>query len=117
MLTNGVQLDLTPQRSAINGDRSQPVEHSVDVEPATARLAHPAPERDHVQVEQGHLPRAVVRRRAAVLTQPVDAVIDELWAHANGELYYALTTGQLARESPLVVSITTAGVRSLVDLL
>jgi phage terminase large subunit-like protein len=36
-------------------------------------------------------------------------VIDELWAHQSGELYYALTTGQLARESPLVVSITTAG--------
>ncbi len=40
---------------------------------------------------------------------PSMVVIDELWAHANGELYYALTTGQLARESPLVVSITTAG--------
>lgn len=40
---------------------------------------------------------------------PSMVVIDELWAHANGELYYALTTGQLAREAPLVVSITTAG--------
>jgi phage terminase large subunit-like protein len=40
---------------------------------------------------------------------PSMVVIDELWAHASGELYYALTTGQLARESPLVVSITTAG--------
>lgn len=36
-------------------------------------------------------------------------VIDELWAHKDPELYYALTTGQLARENPLVVSITTAG--------
>jgi phage terminase large subunit-like protein len=40
---------------------------------------------------------------------PSMVVIDELWAHKNSELYYALTTGQLARLSPLVVSITTAG--------
>jgi phage terminase large subunit-like protein len=40
---------------------------------------------------------------------PSGVVIDELWAHKNDELYYALTTGQLARESPLVVSISTAG--------
>jgi phage terminase large subunit-like protein len=40
---------------------------------------------------------------------PSMVVIDELWAHRDGELYYALTTGQLAREAPLVVSITTAG--------
>jgi phage terminase large subunit-like protein len=40
---------------------------------------------------------------------PSLVVIDELWAHHDAELYYALTTGQLARESPLVVSITTAG--------
>lgn len=40
---------------------------------------------------------------------PSLVVIDELWAHTNGELYYALTTGQLARENPLVISITTAG--------
>ena len=40
---------------------------------------------------------------------PSMVVIDELWAHESSELYYALTTGQLAREAPLVVSITTAG--------
>jgi phage terminase large subunit-like protein len=40
---------------------------------------------------------------------PSMVVIDELWAHSNPELYYALTTGQLARENPLVISITTAG--------
>ena len=40
---------------------------------------------------------------------PSMVVIDELWAHTSPELYYALTTGQLAREAPLVVSITTAG--------
>jgi phage terminase large subunit-like protein len=40
---------------------------------------------------------------------PNMVVIDELWAHANPELYYALTTGQLARLDPLVVSATTAG--------
>jgi phage terminase large subunit-like protein len=40
---------------------------------------------------------------------PSGVVIDELHIHANPELYYALTTGQLAREAPLVVSITTAG--------
>jgi phage terminase large subunit-like protein len=40
---------------------------------------------------------------------PSLVVIDELWAHTSGELYYALTTGQLARENPLVISITTAG--------
>lgn len=40
---------------------------------------------------------------------PSLVVIDELWAHKDPELYYALTTGQLARENPLVVSITTAG--------
>lgn len=36
-------------------------------------------------------------------------IIDELWAHPSPELYYALTTGQLAQVSPLIVSITTAG--------
>ena len=36
-------------------------------------------------------------------------IIDELWAHPSPELYYALTTGQLAQLSPLIVSITTAG--------
>jgi len=40
---------------------------------------------------------------------PSCVVIDELWAHANPELYWALTTGQLARENPIIVSITTAG--------
>jgi phage terminase large subunit-like protein len=40
---------------------------------------------------------------------PFGVVIDELWAHPNDELYYALTTAQGARQDPLVVSITTAG--------
>lgn len=40
---------------------------------------------------------------------PSMVVIDELHAHKDPELYYALTTGQLARQNPLVVSITTAG--------
>ena len=40
---------------------------------------------------------------------PSMVIIDELWAHRTPELYYALTTGQLARLNPLVVSITTAG--------
>jgi phage terminase large subunit-like protein len=40
---------------------------------------------------------------------PSMVVIDELWAHKDPELYYALTTGQLARLNPLVCSITTAG--------
>jgi phage terminase large subunit-like protein len=40
---------------------------------------------------------------------PFGVVIDELWAHDNDELYYALTTAQGARQDPLVVSITTAG--------
>jgi phage terminase large subunit-like protein len=40
---------------------------------------------------------------------PSVVVIDELHAHPDAELYYALTTGQLARLNPLVVSITTAG--------
>jgi len=40
---------------------------------------------------------------------PYLVIIDELWAHPNPELYYALTTGQLAQVSPLIVNITTAG--------
>lgn len=40
---------------------------------------------------------------------PYLVIIDELWAHPSPELYYALTTGQLAQVSPLIVSITTAG--------
>lgn len=40
---------------------------------------------------------------------PSLVVIDELHAHKDPELYYALTTGQLARLNPLIVSITTAG--------
>ena len=40
---------------------------------------------------------------------PYMVIIDELWAHQSPELYYALTTGQLAQTSPLIVNITTAG--------
>lgn len=40
---------------------------------------------------------------------PSLVVMDELWAHKDPELYYALTTGQLARKNPLIISITTAG--------
>lgn len=40
---------------------------------------------------------------------PSMVIIDELWAHENPELYFALTTGSLARQNPLIVSITTAG--------
>lgn len=40
---------------------------------------------------------------------PSGVVIDELWAHKDPELYWALTTGQGARQNPLVVNITTAG--------
>jgi phage terminase large subunit-like protein len=40
---------------------------------------------------------------------PYLVIIDELWAHPNPELYYALTTGQLAQVEPLIVNITTAG--------
>jgi phage terminase large subunit-like protein len=40
---------------------------------------------------------------------PSTVIIDELWAHTNPELYYALTTGSMARQNPLIVSITTAG--------
>lgn len=40
---------------------------------------------------------------------PSCVIIDELHAHRDPELYYALTTGSGAREEPLVVSITTAG--------
>jgi phage terminase large subunit-like protein len=40
---------------------------------------------------------------------PSLAVIDELHVHRDPELYYALTNGVIAREEPLVVSITTAG--------
>lgn len=40
---------------------------------------------------------------------PSLVLIDELWAHKDPELYYALTTGSGARLSPLIVSITTAG--------
>jgi phage terminase large subunit-like protein len=37
------------------------------------------------------------------------AIVDELHAHKNPELYYALRTAMRAREQPLLVSITTAG--------
>jgi phage terminase large subunit-like protein len=40
---------------------------------------------------------------------PSLVVMDELHAHPKRELYYALTTGSLARLDPLIVSITTAG--------
>lgn len=40
---------------------------------------------------------------------PNMVVIDEFFVHKDPELYYALTTGQLARVNPLVVAITTAG--------
>lgn len=40
---------------------------------------------------------------------PSLVIIDELHAHKNGDLYEALTTGDLAREEPLTITITTAG--------
>lgn len=40
---------------------------------------------------------------------PHGNVIDELWAHRDGELYTALTSGSGAREQPMTVTITTAG--------
>lgn len=40
---------------------------------------------------------------------PSCVIIDELHAHRDPELYYALRTGSGAREEPLIVSITTAG--------
>lgn len=40
---------------------------------------------------------------------PWMVAIDELWAHKDPELFWALTTGMIAREDPLIVSITTAG--------
>lgn len=40
---------------------------------------------------------------------PSMVIIDELWAHTNPELYFALTTGSLARQNPLIAAITTAG--------
>jgi len=40
---------------------------------------------------------------------PSLVIIDELHAHQNGDLYEALTTGDLARAEPLTVTITTAG--------
>jgi phage terminase large subunit-like protein len=40
---------------------------------------------------------------------PSAVIIDELHAHRDPELYYALRTGSGAREEPLIVSITTAG--------
>lgn len=40
---------------------------------------------------------------------PSLVIIDELHAHKNDALYEALTTGDMAREEPLVVTITTAG--------
>ncbi len=41
---------------------------------------------------------------------PHGIVVDELHAHRDGgDLYYALRTGQIAREQPLCVAITTAG--------
>lgn len=41
---------------------------------------------------------------------PSGNVIDELHAHKNGELFTALTTGTGAREQPLTIWISTAGV-------
>lgn len=41
---------------------------------------------------------------------PSGNIIDELHAHKNGDLYTALTSGGGAREQPLTVTITTAGV-------
>lgn len=40
---------------------------------------------------------------------PSCVIIDELHAHRDPELYYALRTGSGAREEPLIISITTAG--------
>lgn len=40
---------------------------------------------------------------------PSGIIVDELHAHRTDELYLALRTASLAREQPLMVSITTAG--------
>jgi phage terminase large subunit-like protein len=41
---------------------------------------------------------------------PSWSIIDELHAHKNPDLYTALTTGTGAREQPMTLSITTAGI-------
>lgn len=41
---------------------------------------------------------------------PSANVIDELWAHENGDVYTALTSGTGARAMPLTLTISTAGV-------
>lgn len=42
-------------------------------------------------------------------SNPHGNVIDELWAHKDGELYTALTSGTGARLQPITITITTAG--------
>lgn len=73
---------------------------------------------DHLVVRRHHIEYPDVQGVFRVLaadaprTHGLNAsgvVIDELHAHRNPELYYALTTGSLAREQPLTISITTAG--------
>lgn len=69
------------------------------------------PRRNYIECKRGGGIYRVLSSDAALQhgLNPYVVVIDELHAHRDPELYYALTTGQLARQDPLVVSITTAG--------
>lgn len=69
------------------------------------------PRRNYIECKRGGGIYRVLSSDAALQhgLNPSLVVIDELHAHRDPELYYALTTGQGARLDPLVVSITTAG--------
>lgn len=73
---------------------------------------------DFVRTRQYHLECPANRGTLSVISSdavlqhglnPHGNIIDELWAHKNGDLYTALTSGGGAREQPLTFTITTAG--------
>jgi hypothetical protein len=68
------------------------------------------PKQYHIDVVGGGFIRVVASDgRLQHGSNPSCVIVDELWAHQNGDLYTALTSGSGARDEPLTVAISTPG--------
>ena len=68
------------------------------------------PKQYHIDVQGGGFIKVVASDgRLQHGSNPSCVIVDELWAHQDGELYTALTSGSGARDEPLTIAISTPG--------